>query len=101
MKATGLQLSRVDVNKLGRTAYKGWSQSLGLRRGHINYYIKDVPVVKDYSMKTFRELRYRSALDGGEWSVSRPGRVIPEERATNIPFDRRVGRENCYPIQLQ
>jgi hypothetical protein len=40
------------------------------------------------------EWRYRSthsltsALDGGEWSASRPGRFTPRERA---PLDRRLG----------
>jgi hypothetical protein len=32
-----------------------------------------------------------SALDGGEWSTSRPGRFTPRERTPGTPFDRRLG----------
>jgi hypothetical protein len=32
-----------------------------------------------------------SALDGGEWSASRPGRFIPKEKARWYPLDRRLG----------
>jgi hypothetical protein len=32
-----------------------------------------------------------SALDGGEWSASRPGRFTPRERAPWYPLDRRLG----------
>jgi hypothetical protein len=32
-----------------------------------------------------------SALDGGEWSASRPGRFIPSERAPWYQLDRRLG----------
>jgi hypothetical protein len=31
-----------------------------------------------------------SALVGGEWSASRPGRFTPEERSPLHPFDRRL-----------
>jgi hypothetical protein len=31
-----------------------------------------------------------SALDGGEWSASRPGRFTPRERAPGYPLDRRL-----------
>jgi hypothetical protein len=32
-----------------------------------------------------------SALDGGEWSASSPGRFTPKERAPRYPLDRRLG----------
>jgi hypothetical protein len=32
-----------------------------------------------------------SALDGGEWSASRPGRCTPGKRAPRYPFDRKLG----------
>jgi hypothetical protein len=32
-----------------------------------------------------------SALDGGEWSASRPGRFTARERAPRYSFDRRLG----------
>jgi hypothetical protein len=32
-----------------------------------------------------------SALDGGEWSVSRPRRFISGEKAPLYPLDRRLG----------
>jgi hypothetical protein len=44
-------------------------------------------LTKHHAMKTYREWRYSSthyltsALDGGEWSASRPGRFTPRERA--------------------
>jgi hypothetical protein len=31
------------------------------------------------------------ALDGGEWSTSRPGRFTSRERAICYPLDRRLG----------
>jgi hypothetical protein len=31
-----------------------------------------------------------SALEGGEWSASRPCRFTPEERAPRYPLDRRL-----------
>jgi hypothetical protein len=45
----------------------------------------------------FGEWRYSSthsltsALDGGEWSASRPGRFTPQGKITSYPLDRRVG----------
>jgi hypothetical protein len=44
-------------------------------------------LTKHHAMKTYWEWRYSSthsltsALDGGEWSASHPGRFIPRERA--------------------
>jgi hypothetical protein len=43
-------------------------------------------LTKHHSMKAYWEWRYNtysltSALDGGEWSASRPGRFTPRERA--------------------
>jgi hypothetical protein len=32
-----------------------------------------------------------SALDGGEWSASRPGRALPRGKDTRYPLYRRVG----------
>jgi hypothetical protein len=32
-----------------------------------------------------------SALDGGEWSASRPGRFTPQGKSLSYPFDRRLG----------
>jgi hypothetical protein len=32
-----------------------------------------------------------SALDGDEWSVSRPGRFTREEKAPQYPLDMRLG----------
>jgi hypothetical protein len=32
-----------------------------------------------------------SALDGGEWSASRPGRFIPQVKSTWYSLDRRLG----------
>jgi hypothetical protein len=51
-------------------------------------------LTKHYTMKTYWEWRYSSthsltsALDGGEWSASRPGRFIPKERT---PGTRWIG----------
>lgn len=59
---------------------------------HINYYINEELhheniLTVDIHIHVF----LTSALDEGQWSASRSGSVIPEERATNIPFDRRLG----------
>jgi hypothetical protein len=49
------------------------------------------------AMKTYWGWRYSSthsltsALDGGEWSTSRPGRFTPRERAPWYPLDSRLG----------
>jgi hypothetical protein len=32
-----------------------------------------------------------SALDGGEWSVSRPGRALPQGKDPPYPLHRRLG----------
>jgi hypothetical protein len=32
-----------------------------------------------------------SALDGGEWSASRPGRFTPQGKSPRYPLDRRLG----------
>jgi hypothetical protein len=32
-----------------------------------------------------------SALDGGEWSASRPGRFTPRKRAPQYPLDKKLG----------
>jgi hypothetical protein len=32
-----------------------------------------------------------SALDGGEWSASRPGRFSPQGKSPWYPLDRRLG----------
>jgi hypothetical protein len=32
-----------------------------------------------------------SALDGGEWSASRPGRFTPQGKSPWYPWDRRLG----------
>jgi hypothetical protein len=32
-----------------------------------------------------------SALDGGEWSASRPGRFTPQGKSPSYPLDRRLG----------
>jgi hypothetical protein len=32
-----------------------------------------------------------SALDGGEWSASRPGRFIPKGKSPWYPLDERLG----------
>jgi hypothetical protein len=37
-----------------------------------------------YSFKT-------SALDGGEWSVSRPGRTLPPEKGPPVPIVQAAG----------
>jgi hypothetical protein len=42
------------------------------------------------------ERRYRSsfstsALNGGEWSASRPGRALPPGKDPRYPLDRRLG----------
>jgi hypothetical protein len=51
------------------------------------YTIKKQFLIKRHAMKTYGEWRYSSthfltsALDGGEWSASRPGRFTPKEKA--------------------
>jgi hypothetical protein len=48
-------------------------------------------------MKVYWEWRYSSthsltsAVDGGEWSASHPGRFITRERTPFNPLDRRLG----------
>jgi hypothetical protein len=43
------------------------------------------------------ERRYNSysfttlALDGGEWSVSHPGRTLPPEKGTPVPIGQEAG----------
>jgi len=32
-----------------------------------------------------------SALDGGEWSASRPGRIFPPGKGPTVPFGQQVG----------
>jgi hypothetical protein len=32
-----------------------------------------------------------SALDGGEWSASRPGRFTPQGKSSWYPLDRKLG----------
>jgi hypothetical protein len=47
--------------------------------------------------RRFGERRYSSysfttsALDGGEWSASRPGRVLPQGKGPRYPLYRRLG----------
>jgi hypothetical protein len=40
-----------------------------------------------YSSYSFSTL----ALEGGEWSVSRPDRALPAEKYLSHPLDRRLG----------
>jgi hypothetical protein len=42
---------------------------------------------KRYSSYSFTT----SALDGGDWSASRPGRSLPPGKGPRYPFDRRLG----------
>jgi hypothetical protein len=37
------------------------------------------------------QIFFTSAVDGGEWSASRPGRFTPKERTPPYTFDRRLG----------
>jgi len=37
-----------------------------------------------------------SALNGGKWSASHPGRFTSRERAPQYPLDRRLGGPTTY-----
>jgi hypothetical protein len=45
-------------------------------------------VIKYYAMKTYGEIFFTSALVGGEWSASHPGRFIPGEKGPGTKWIR-------------
>jgi hypothetical protein len=52
--------------------------------------------MKKHALKTYGEWRLaspflNSALDGGEWSVSRPGRFTPGGKESPVPIGQRKG----------
>jgi hypothetical protein len=42
---------------------------------------------KDYILYSF----FNSALDGGEWSASRPGRALPPGKGPPVPIGQEAG----------
>jgi hypothetical protein len=41
-----------------------------------------------------------SALDGGEWSASRPGRFTPQGKSPRYPLDRRLGGPQILSVLI-
>jgi hypothetical protein len=54
-------------------------------------------LIKHYAMKTYWDVELylhtflTSAVDGGEWSASRPGHFIPRGKNPRYPLDRMLG----------
>jgi hypothetical protein len=46
---------------------------------------------KYWGMEVYLHAFLTSALDGGQWSASRPSRFTPREGAPRYPLDRRLG----------
>jgi hypothetical protein len=56
---------------------------------YFNWALRPEGVLREWRYSSTHSLT--SALDGGEWSASRPGRFTPRERAPWCPLDRRLG----------
>jgi hypothetical protein len=92
------KISYVSVGFLGNVWWRIISQNRAPKiqtwRSRITGYSK-----KDTS-KTYHDRRtvsfLISALDGDEWSASRPGRPLPQGKNPRYPLDRRLGRRQSW-----
>jgi hypothetical protein len=82
---------------LGTPSYVSMARCLVKHRANLLYFplkVKSLHLTKHHAMKTYWEVEVylhavlTSALGGGEWSASRPGRFTPRER---VPGTQCIG----------